>query len=576
MIVSLLVPVLVILVVVILVRRRPGTSAPSVGDARSVRRFFQYLLLFGLVVVVAVGVSGLLGRALESRPFAQDDLALARNLAFVVVGTPLLAVVTWWSWRQLAADPVERTSAALGFTVLLAGVVSLVTVMTSAHPVLIWLLGEPDTSRQPLARLLAWGAVLAAAWWVSRIIAAPVRRLSHLIGSLLGLGTLTFGTVGLLGAAVSRAAFGPGADAYGVAWRAATASMLIGLAVWSLYWWGHARSAERDTGWLAFVLLAGVGGGFVIALVGFSTAVATSAIWLLGTPGSEVAELHFHDVPEQAAAVVVGLAVWWYHRTVMGEARTTIRTGVQRLYEYLMAGIALAAAATGVFVLVAAALEAVTEPGTAGGGGRVVNTLIVATTVLLVGLPVWAVFWRRAQRARVADPLAECGSTVRRTYLALLVGVGALAAVAAAITGAYLLFEDAVTATVGSSTVRSMRYSIGIVLAAGAVAAGNAVELRRDRRLLPAGHPTGARQVVLVGPYEPELARTVARATGARVQLWCTADGSPGSLQQVVDAVQSVASDVLVLSDAAGLRAIPVHRPERGAAEESRSAVLSG
>jgi hypothetical protein len=573
MIVSLLVPVLIV-VVVILARRRPGTSAPSAAGATSVRLFFQYLLLFGLVVVVAVGVSGLLGRALESRPFAQDDLALARNLAFVVVGTPLLAFVTWWSWRRVVVDPAERTTMALAFTVLLAGVVGLVMVMTSGHAVLVWLFGVDDISRAPLATLLVWGLVLAAVWWVSRIIAPPVLRLYHLVGSLLGLATAAAGGVALLGDLVSRAVFGENPDRYATGPWAALASVLVGLPVWALYWWARARRAERDTPWLAFVMLAGVGGGFVTALVAFSTALATTGIWLFGEPTIDVAALHFRDVPAEAAAVVVGLLVWWYHRTVLGEAGAAARTGVQRLYEYLMAGIALVAAAVGLTFLVAAGLEA--AAGSSIEPRPVANTLVVATTVLLVGLPVWALFWRRAQLARRADPVAECGSTVRRTYLALLVGVGAVAAVVAAITGAYRLFQDAVTATVDSTTLHSMRFPIGIVLATGAVAVGNLVQLYRDRRVLPAAHPRSARIVLLVGPPDPDLARAVAHATGARVQHWCTDDETPWSVQHVVDAVLSARSDVLVMSDRGGLRAISIHEPERHASGEPKAAMLSG
>jgi hypothetical protein len=273
--------------------------------------------------------------------------------------------------------------------------------------------------------------------------------------------------------------------------------------------------------------------------------------------------------------VVVGLLVWWYHRTVLREARTTARTGVQRLYEYLMAGIALVAAAVGLTFLVAAGLEAVAGSSGAPSRGPVANTLVVAATVLLVGLPVWALFWRRAQLARRADPRAECGSTVRRTYLALLVGVGAVAAVVAAITGAYQLFQDAVTATVDSATLHSMRFPIGIVLAAGAVAVGNVAQLSRDRRVLPT-HQESARSVLLVGPAEPGLARAVAHATGARVQHWCTDEGAPWSVEQVVDAVTSARSDVLVMSDRDGLRAVPIHASERHAPSEPTAAILSG
>jgi hypothetical protein len=476
----------------------------------------------------------------------------------------------------VVADPAERTTVALALTVLLAGVVSLVMVMTSGHAVLVWLFGVDDISRTPLATLLTWGLVLGAVWWVSRIIAPPVLRLYHLVGSLLGLATAATGAVGLVADLVSRAVFGENADRYAADLWSALASLVVGLLVWALYWWARARRAERDTPWLAYVVLAGVGGGFVAALVAFSTALATTGIWLLGEPTIDVAEVHFRDVPAEAAAVVVGLLVWWYHRTVLREARTAARTGVQRLYEYLMAGIALVAAAVGLTFLVAAGLDTAAGSTAEARSGSVANTLVVAATVLLVGLPVWALFWRRAQRARHVDPVAECGSTVRRTYLALLVGVGAVAAVVAAITGAYQLFQDAVTANVDSSTLHSMRFPIGIVLAAGAVAAGNVVQLYRDRRVLPATHPRSARNVLLVGPADPDLARAVAHATGARVQHWCTDDGAPWSVEQVMDAVTSARSDVLVMSERDGLRAVPIHTPERHAAGEPKAAMLGG
>jgi hypothetical protein len=164
---------------------------------------------------------------------------------------------------------------------------------------------------------------------------------------------------------------------------------------------------------------------------------------------------------------------------------------------------------------------------------------------------------------------------VRRTYLALLVGVGALAAVVAAITGAYLLFQDAVTATVDPTTLHSMRFPIGIVLAAGAVAVGHVAQLSQDRRVLPT-HVASARTVLLVGPADPDLARTVANATGARVQHWCTDEGAPWSVEQVLDAVTSARSDVLVMSDRDGLRALPIQAPGRHAPSEPTAAILSG
>lgn len=560
MFVSLIVTVALVVGIAVLLRRQRAATGQVVANTTPVREFFQYLLLFGLVVVVAIGVAGLLGRAFAGDAAMQDDVALARNLAFAVVGSPLLALVVWWSARQIKHDPAERSSPALALTVLLAGVVSLVMVMIASQGLLDGLMMDHSVGGSA-ARLISWGLVLAGAWWVSRIIGAPARLGYHLIGSVLGLGTLVAGLTTMLGELGSRLMFGADPDPYAADWRGGLATALVGAAVWTLYWWTHARRAERSTRWLAYVLLVGVGGGVVTALVSFITALSISMIWVLGEPSTDVARLHFHDVPTQVAAVVVGLSSWWYHRTVLRESRTAARTGVERVYEYLLAGIALVAAASGFMVLVAAAVESVTTPSEDTYRGPVVNTLIAAGSVLVVSLPVWGAFWRRAQAARRADPMGECGSPVRRTYLALLVGLGAIAAVVAAITGVYLLFQDAVTASVTSSTWRSMRYPIGVVLAAGAVAGGNAIQLKRDREELPSARTRGARHILLVGPADPSVARAVAHATGARVEPWWSEDGgAPWSADDVVAAVASLDHDAVVISGSDGLSVVPARR----------------
>ncbi len=67
------------------------------GLGVSVRRFFQYGLTFGALMLVAVGLSGLLTRAFERDVLVADDgAALARSLSFSIVGLPLLAVLLRW------------------------------------------------------------------------------------------------------------------------------------------------------------------------------------------------------------------------------------------------------------------------------------------------------------------------------------------------------------------------------------------------------------------------------------------------------------------------------------------------
>jgi hypothetical protein len=569
MFIGLAVPVvLVVIVVVLLARRSSGTQTGPAVDAHGVRRFFQYLLLYGLLIVVAVGLAGLLGRVIDEHVLAeQDDVALARNLAFVVVGVPLYAVVALWSRRRLVADPTERESLGWAFYHAAAGLTALVTAMVSLHQVLSWFIASERENRPALARLLVWAAVWAAHWWLHRRLVPPARsRLYHLAGSLLGLGVAATGLAGLLGGAVWSLVFATSGDLLevGSQWRAGAVTLLVGAPVWVLYWRATALRDKRDPAWLAYVLLAGVGGGLVVTLVAASSALHTTLVWFLGDPRITDASLHFHDVPFAAAAAAVGLLIWWYHRTVLGEARTVPRTEVQRVYEYLMAGIGLVAAAVGLTILVAAAAEALTRTRTELLAGSAVNTLLGAATVLAVGAPVWWVYWQRAQQARESAPAVECSSPTRRTYLVLLLGLGSVTAVVATLVAVYLLFEDAVSGTVGAPTLRSMRFPLGILLSAGVVAAYHWGVFQGDRpHVLARGHQRVDRQVILVGPSDSDIARAVAKATGFRVQAWQTRDGgAPWSVDEIVAALDAVdAGDVLVLSEGAGLRTVPVTLP---------------
>ena len=76
----------VVAAIVVAVRRRSGTDghdsqAPE-GGGQSVRRFFQYLLLAGLLFAAAAGVTGLLSRLLDTDDvLVPDDSQLALELA---------------------------------------------------------------------------------------------------------------------------------------------------------------------------------------------------------------------------------------------------------------------------------------------------------------------------------------------------------------------------------------------------------------------------------------------------------------------------------------------------------------
>jgi hypothetical protein len=286
-------------------------------------------------------------------------------------------------------------------------------------------------------------------------------------------------------------------------------------------------------------------------------------VWFLGSPASDQAAEHFRSAPASAAALLVGALVWWYHRAVLAEAARAGRTEGRRIYEYLIAAIGLVAAATGLTVMLVALLETITAGSTIAGSGGPRNTLLMATTLLVVGGPVWWIFWRRIESAVGMDHTVECGSPARRFYLFMLFGVGGTAAVISLLIAVYQLFDDVVSGDAGGGTLRSMRWALGVLVTAAAVAGYHWLVYRGERDVQ--GPPRrGPQYVLLVGVADGELAEAVKAATSGHVDAWLAAgevDAALWNVDAVMGALAGVATEsVVVVAESSGLRAIPVDR----------------
>lgn len=569
MVSGLLFVALVAVLVTVAVRRMSGRAPERSPDGQVLRRFFQYALLYGLLVVVGVGLSGLLGRLLERDVLlAVDTAELARNLAFTVVGVPVFVGLALWSRRRLAADADEARSFGWAFYITAASVTSLLVAMSNLGQVLEWAVRLRAYDGRALAAFLVWGASWGAHWWLdTRITPREHTRLHRLAGSLIGLVTAATGLAAVLAGSV-RVLVDLGGDALlagtGNPPLQGLVTLSVGGAVWLVYWVRTAARQERDALWSAYVLLTGVAGGLVTAIIGASTLAYSLLVWVIGDPRAADAGTHFQSAPTEAAAAVVGLLVWWYHQALLPRAGTRARTEVDRVYEYLMAGIGLLAAAAGLTTAVVALIEAATGQERVVVGASSVNTFLAAATLVAVGAPLWWVYWRRIRVAAAAAPVAELGSRVRRAYLLLLFGLGGIAAVVALLTGVFVFFEDAVGGSLGTETIRRMRFAIGVLLTTATIAAYHWTVYRADRAHGPVAVPAhGPHFVLLVGASDPGLAHEVARRTRGRVQAWSRTDDDlpPLSVDAVMGALEgTTAGEVIVMSDVGGVRAIPVHR----------------
>lgn len=589
-----------VLGVAALTRRRagsmgaPGTGRSAETGGQSVRRFFQYLLLTGLLVAAASGVTGLLGRLLDlGRTLVDGGGGLALQLALTVVALPLWLLLAWWTHRRAATEPAELRSLGWATYLTLVSLISLIVAMVGWYRLLTTAVGVSEFRADAIALPLVWTLVWAGHRWWARL-GTPREHLLPLVllGSVIGLATAATALVSLLGASLRILTGLSGASLIGTGTEPllrAGALLAVGAVVWAVYWLRDALGRPRGTGWLVVVLLVGVGVGLITALGSLSVLGYDVLVWLVGDPSSTSASEHFRHTPDRVGAAVVGLLVWWYHQEVLGAGRAVARTEVRRVYEYLMAAIGLLAASSGLVMVLVTLLEAIAARSQLVVGGSALNALLAALVLLAVGTPVWAWHWRLAQRARAADPEGELASVTRRTYLLVLFGVAGVAAVVALITIVYLVLEDALEGGgLDAETIRRVRFALGILLTAGLLSAYHWTIFRSDRdesaSLTATATPAAAGgwrgNVLLVGAADGTVAQEVARRTGASVQLVRRLDAEvvPWSVDDVVTAVDAAvtardhagvaaegagagapaAGDLIVLAERDGLRVLRV------------------
>ena len=569
---------LVVLLVVMLGRRGASTRT----GAASVRQFFQYAILYGLVLVTALGVEELLVQLVE--PASQQsgpNTELARALAFTLVGAPLAAILAAVSRKQQRADPGERQSAVWALHVTAGAVTGLIGSMVAFHGLLTAGLGVGNFHASDVVLLAVWGSLWVAYWLIDRRALTPVYSQPHiLLGSLIGLVVAVYGLVAVLTTTVnalipSGLALGSG---HGIV--RAVSLFATGAIVWIWYWVLHGLKSRRGILWHVLVLPLGVGGGLLMAVIGASVMLWRLLVWFVGNPLAETAAGHFRGTTVAAATAAVGLLVWWYHRSVLGVTRE--RTEVHRVHEYLVAAVGLGAAAYGVGTLIVAGIETIT-PGI-DLGLSAVDTLLAALTLLAVGTPLWWIHWSRAERAAAADPAGELVSPTRRTYIVILFGLAGLAAVIALVTVSYMLLVDIIDAAVSGGTFREMRYGLGVLAAAAAVSVYHWAVQRADRAALagvvppapvhaepgtPPSPDASARlvphraSVVLIGSRDEELSRRLEQETDSAVETWPTAQPSPPWIHDdVLAAVRAHPGvDLTIVAGPGGLTVIEVTRP---------------
>lgn len=522
LLVGLLLPVALVAWLVHLVR---GSRSDGPSPGVSLRRVLQMGFLFAAVCTAASGLSGLLALALPVDRIsgtASSDLAFA--LSLTIVALPVTLGLWRLVGRRVAADPDERAAPAWSLYVAVASTVAVTIALVGLVQVAAWAVAGDPFPAGGAARAVVWGAVWAAHLQLAaRAAYRPTSRIADLAvlaGSAVGLVTLTLGAGQLAFAGLDHLYLtlvgtvvvdGP---LLGESVRLGAVVAVLGGALWWFSWLRQAASLPRTSLWHAYVLILPILGG-LLASVGSAATVAHAVLqWTAGVR-EPMAGGHFSVLPGALATGIVGAWAFAYHRAVLGEVRERTRTEPERAYEYIGAAVGLVAASAGVAVALVALVEALGPAPLAGPDPAARSVLVTAVTMLLVGGPLWWVFWRR-----LADPIvAERRSPSRRAYLFLLFGVAGLTAVVSLMVVLFVVLRDAFDGSLDGQTVLDLRVALSLALTAGGVSGYHWTVFREDRVLAPDDAPDRDRTVLIVAADPSPLAREVRQATGAAVRV---------------------------------------------------------
>lgn len=534
---------------------RRGRGRGGNGPA-SVRRFIQYSALFMAVTLTAEGVSLLAAEWWPTVPSASETSGFnpARAAAQTLAGLPALSALLVWVRRTLRRAE-ERAAASWNVYLVGTCLVGLGAAAYGAYRLAESAAGLSGFRALDATSLAAWGTV----WLIHFRIAARARhagplRAGAFLGAWAGLWVMGWGAwrmgeqlLHLLLREVGGTAWG--ADLRANVLRAAAGTFIGGL-IWVGYWVTIVSGMERDRTWRGAVRLGGTLSGLTAALVGLRGLLTAALEWLLGAGGGAD---HFAGAPGMISLMATGTAVWFYTGRASRPLPGDRRDEADWLFDYAGAGLGLVGAATGAATALAALLRAA-----APGGADWRMGLAGGMGLLAVALPMWLRFWSRAGRHRAVNPDLEAASPVRRAYLAILLGAGALAALGGLSAAAFLAAGDVLGGRWGWGTLDRVAGALAVPPTAGAAARHLWLLRRSDRLRAPQEADPGVRMAVLVSADGAAAAGEVEKHTGVRMWVWDSPEAGAASAEEIIALLDQAGEQrILIVADETGHRALP-------------------
>jgi len=230
------------------------------------------------------------------------------------------------------------------------------------------------------------------------------------------------------------------------------------------------------------------------------------------------------------------------------------RSEVDRVYDHIVAGVALVAIAVSLTILVVALFEAFGAAAAARDEASGANRVLGAVTGLIVGVPIWLLGWGRALRAVRQLGEMEAAAPTRRIYLFAVFGVGGAIAFGALIRFLVVVYENIFDEGRGNLG-EDVRVPVALLVTVGTIAGYHWLVYRAER---VEGRPR--RDILLVWPAEVSLPDLSERAE-LRVSVLrrTDVDGAVPGDADVLAAIDAVVGErLLVVVGPEGTKALPL------------------
>jgi hypothetical protein len=249
----------------------------------------------------------------------------------------------------------------------------------------------------------------------------------------------------------------------------------------------------------------------------------------LGTPQLEAGTLEPATLAEGLAVPLLRALPWLLagvatRRLALAEGRASEVPGrgaaMERLDGYGGALLGLAFGAVGLAAVLGLALDAVLGgPRFSLTGDTAKVELATFLPAAILGLALWGWRWLGISVRFAANPVAEAGSSIRRTALLAVLGVSLIASVIGLALILYRLFNLLLGVRLGASVVSELSTPFGVLVVAAAVAAYHGALVRRDARLRS--------ESATVPPEAPPLPAAIRPATGGETAAATPSEPAP-------------------------------------------------